>query len=308
MQIAVQSGGIIEHVGKEKCYEYIARAGFTAIDWQAVEHALPKQNIRELKISGSIYERPVDEVIAHFEEEAALIHRHGLTITQAHAPFPAYIAGHPELLDIMIEVYLKVIRVCDRYGCKNLVVHGASLSLSDEEQTLESVWDMNMRLYSAMIPTLLECNVTVCLENLVSKHAGYMEAHCTDPYEAVRMIDTLNEMAGREVFGFCLDIGHMALAANDFRKYVPILGKRIKALHIHDNDCHADSHLAPLTGKIPWKTVCKCLRQIGYSGDLSFETFRQAETAIMFDEELLLPWLNLIRQTGEVFRKHIRAE
>ena len=307
MQIAVQSGGIIEYLGKEKCYDYIAKAGFTAIDWQAVEHALPKQNIREMNISGSIYERSMEEILTHFEEEAELIRKHGLTISQAHAPFPAYLPGRPELLDFMMEIYPKVIRVCDRYGCKNVVIHGISLSLSDEEETLESVWDMNMRLYTSLIPTLLECNVTVCLENLVTKHKSYMEAHCSDPYEAVRMIDTLNELAGREVFGRCLDVGHMALASKDFRRYIPMLGKRIKALHIHDNDTYSDSHLAPLTGKIPWKTVCDCLRQVGYSGDLSFETFRQAEAALLFDEELLLPWLTLIRQTGEVFRKHIQA-
>ena len=33
MKISVQNGGIIEHIGAEKCYAAIKEAGFTAIDW-----------------------------------------------------------------------------------------------------------------------------------------------------------------------------------------------------------------------------------------------------------------------------------
>ena len=99
MKISVQNGGIIEHIGAEKCYAAIKEAGFTAIDWN-IDHGLPSTQIKGLTYEGvSIFQRPFEEVIAHYEPELALIRKYGLTITQAHAPFPAYVPGHPEVLE-----------------------------------------------------------------------------------------------------------------------------------------------------------------------------------------------------------------
>lgn len=305
MNICVQNGGIIEHIGAEKCYALIEQAGFRGIDWN-LDHAISGTAIRSLQYEGScILEQPLETVIAHYAPEVDLIRRHGLTISQAHAPFPAYVPGHPEVLEYMIGIYRRTIELCDWAGCKNLVIHGISLANGDRENTPETIERLNLRLYEALIPTLLKCDVTVCLENLFSSDGGPVEGVCSDPHEAVRYIDALNEKAGREVFGFCLDVGHLQLLGKNFRSFIPILGKRIKALHIHDNDGRADSHMAPLTGKVNWKLLCDSLREAGYQGDLSFETFMQSRAALFFDEELLLPWLTLIRRMGESFRRHI---
>lgn len=306
MEISVQSGGIIELIGKEKCYAAIAQAGFTAIDWN-IDQALPGSMIRNLDYKGkNIFERPLEEVIGYFSEELAVIRKHGLSITQAHSPFPAYIPGHPEVLEDMIAVYQRCIELCDYAGCKNLIVHGISLSNSDSENTPEDIERMNWHLYESLIPTLLKCKVTVCLENLFTWGPDALEGCCSDAHEAVKFVDGLNAKAGREVFGLCLDTGHLLLLGKNFRTYIPVVGKRIKALHIHDNDGRKDCHLAPLTGKINWRMFCDALRQIGYDGDLSFETFQQSIAALTVDEDLLMPWMNLIHSTGEVFRKKIR--
>lgn len=306
MEISVQNGGIIQALGKEKCYAAIAQAGFTAIDWN-IDHALPGSVIRSMDYAGkSILEQPLEKVIDHYAEELSIIRKNGLTITQAHAPFPAYLPGHPEVLEYMIGIYRRSIELCDYAGCKNLVIHGISLANIDRENTPEDIEKLNWHLYESLIPTLLKCNVTVCLENLFTWDSAAVEGVCSDPHEAVKFVDGLNAKAGREVFGFCLDTGHLQLLGKSFRSYIPILGSRIKALHIHDNDGRADSHLAPMTGKIDWPVFCDTLREIGYDGDLSFETFQQALAALKVDESLLMPWLTLICQTGEVFRKHIK--
>ena len=305
MDICVQSGGIIEYLGTEKCYETIAKAGITAIDWNGVEHALSGKRIYNQDFEGCIYEKSDDEIDTYFAPEVEVIRRNGLKISQAHAPFPAYIAGHPEVLEYMIGVYRKLIRLCDRVGCKNLVIHGISLAIQDRDNTPESIEKLNMHLYESLIPVLLECNVTVCLENLFTWDGGAIEGVCSDAHEAVRYVDRLNQKAGREVFGFCLDTGHLLLLGKDFRSYVPILGKRIKCLHIHDNNGASDSHLAPMTGKANWNDFCDTLHAVGYEGDLNFETFAQAVAAINFDQSMLLPWLQLICATGECMRKRI---
>lgn len=47
MHISVQNGGIIQSVGAEKCYELIAKTGFTGIDWN-LDHALRVPVIQSL--------------------------------------------------------------------------------------------------------------------------------------------------------------------------------------------------------------------------------------------------------------------
>ena len=307
MQISVQTGGIVTRLGEERCYETIAKAGFTAIDWN-IDRNLPSTAVKVLKHEGiSVFERSFDEVLAHHEAELAIIRKNGLAITQAHAPFPAYLPGHPELLDFMIGVYKNCIRLCHAAGCKNLVIHGISLMEQDGTNTSETIETMNWRLYESLIPTLQECDVVVCLENLFTRRPAILEGNCSDAHEAVYYIDKLNEKAGKEAFGFCLDIGHLQILNKNIRTFIPTLGKRIKALHLHDNDGEGDLHMLPLTGTVNWQVLCDCLKEIGYRGDLSFETFAQNKAALIFDEELLLPFLELTRRIGESMAKKIQS-
>ncbi len=306
MRICVQSGTIVFDHGFEKGYQLLHDAGFESIDWN-IDSAWNAKAVRKGEVPcGSIFERPIDEVIAHFADEVDILKKNGLVLNQAHAPFPAYVSGKPEVLDYAIEVYKRCIELCSHYDCRYLVIHGISLTPSDNENTPETIHELNMKLYESLIPTLLKVkNVVVCLENLFSgKGKHYVEGVCSDPHQAVAYVDALNEKAGAEVFGFCLDTGHINLLQKDMRVYVPILGKRIKALHIHDNDGMSDAHMAPYTGTIDWKAFYNVLREIGYEGDLDFETFAQTRKEKL-DAELVPSYLKLIADCGKHFRNKI---
>ncbi len=307
MLLCVQTGNVVDRLGFEKGYAAIREAGFEAIDWN-LDHAWEIPNIRKGTYLGkSIMEKPLEDVIAYYAEELEIIRKNGLVISQAHAPFPAWVIEHPEVLDYSIEIYKRNIEYCDYAGCKNLVIHGISYNLSNTEYTLEDMEKLNFKLYSSLIPTLLKTNVTVCLENLFTGFNGVLyHGHCAIPQAAADLIDKLNELAGKEVFGFCLDTGHLNILHEDFRVAVPVLGKRIKALHIHDNDGAHDEHLMPLTGTINWKFFCESLHSVGYDGDLDFETFNQTDIVMNFDEDMVYPWLKLISSIGESFRKKIQ--
>ena len=310
MKICVQSGGIVEHIGAEKCYDLIEKAGFGGIDWNAVEHACPYSTIADPSAwEKCIYLRPLEEVLAYFEPEIRLIRSHGLTISQAHAPFPAYIPGVPGVLEYMVGIYKRVIEVCDYAGCRNVIIHGISYDGIDAHGTPEGVMAMNDYLYESLIPTLQRCNVTVCLENLFTSRDGKLAAGiCCDPQEAAAYIDALNEKAGKEAFGLCLDIGHLHLVNGDVERYTAVMGSRIKCLHIHDNDGISDNHLAPMAGRIRWKQFCSALHAVGYAGDLSFETFAQSRAALAVNEAMLLPSLQYVCAIGENFRSQIQQE
>lgn len=307
MKLCVQSGTIVFDHGYEKGYAMLREAGFEAIDWNIDVDWDRKKVTSGIFEGASLFEKPIEEIIAHYAYEVAVMRKNGLVLSQAHAPFPAYVHTCPQMLDYAIKVYKKCIELCAYYDCKNLVIHGISLTPADKINTPKTIDDLNMKLYSSLIPTLqkFEGKVTVCLENLFSgKGKNFCEGTCSDPHKACAYIDALNALAGGDYFGFCLDTGHINLLQKDFRTYIPTLGPRICALHIHDNDGMADSHLAPYTGSIDWKAFYTALREIGYDGDLDFETFAQTRIERL-DEELIPSYLKLIADCGAFFRKKI---
>ena len=306
MKICVQTGDVVDELGAEKGYALFKKAGFGGIDWN-LDHAWKPGDVRKGIYGGNcIFEKPLDEVVEYYKEELEIIKKNGLTISQAHAPFPCWVREYPEFLDYAIEAYKRNIEFCDYVGCPRLVIHGVSYSLADEVNTPADIYALNEKLYTSLIPTLLECKVTVCLENLFVTYNGVnYQGCCSDALKAAEFIDMLNEKAGREVFGLCLDTGHANILHHDLRVVIQQYGKRIKCLHIHDNNGAKDQHRAPITGTIDWNHFCAALREIGYKGDLSFETYAQTCAASKFDESMVYPWLKLICETGKVFRKKI---
>ncbi len=307
MKLSIQSETLTSRLGAKKAYQMIRAAGFEAIDWN-IDKALNTAEARQAEtLSGlTVFERSQEEIAAHFADELAAIRESGLEITQAHAPFPCYFPDRRDILDYCIGVYQNIIRFCDSVGCRNLVIHGISRTEAEPNMTVEECTALNMHLYESLIPTLRECKqITVCLENLftgVSRLGrGFWEGCCSDPHTAAAWIDHLNEKAGKKCFGLCLDTGHLNLLRKPFDSYMPILGERIVALHIHDNTQDADAHMMPYTASIHWEEFLGQLRAIGYRGDLSFETFAQTSAARL-PEPLLPVFLSAIAGIGAYFR------
>ena len=228
-----------------------------------------------------IFEKSPDQVLAYFADEIASAKRWGLKLSQAHAPFRAFDFRRPEILNYAIKVYKGCIHLCQAAGCKHLVIHGISIREEDTVTTPEMCLAYNQRMYESLLPDLAECpDVVVCMENLFSRASrmgipNFTAAHCADPDQAAAWIDQLNAQAGRAAFALCFDTGHLHLLRGDLRRYLTLLGDRIACLHIHDNDQLGDYHLLPYTGTFPWALFLDTLRQIGYQGDLSFETCGQ---------------------------------
>ncbi len=313
MLISVQNGGL-GHLPPKEYYRLIKEAGFEAVDWN-IDHGWARPDVLANGAKAqTIFTEDMDTILAYWDEQFTAIKENGLVIGQAHAPFPAYTLAyngkHEDFLDFAIEVYKKCILLCDKVGCPNLVIHGISRRAGMEHPTLEEVGPLNEKLYTSLIPTLLKTNVTVCLENLPTRsHQKMMCGHCCDPYRAAAEIDQLNAKAVREnakdCFGLCLDTGHLLLTHGDFEEYITVLGKRIKALHIHDNDRTGDNHLAPYTGLLPWEEFLTALKRVGYTGNINFETFAQV-LPTRIPDALLPEFLRHIAAIGEYFRSELQ--
>ncbi|MBR2353580.1 MAG: sugar phosphate isomerase/epimerase [Clostridia bacterium] len=309
MKLSVQNGNLNAQFGHEQAYRMIREAGFDAIDWN-LDHALTKAMLAsatELR-NLCIFEKELPEIHAYYAEELEIIRKNGLTFAQCHAPFPPYLPGRPDVLEYSIGIYRRLIEFCQEIGCFKVVIHGITKTLDNKVDSQEDIDRMNRHMYESLIDTLKKTDVTVCLENLFCSYndVRYMGV-CSDPHEAAEEIDRLNALAGKTCFGLCLDTGHLQLGHMRFHRFIPILGKRIVALHIHDNDAIHDRHMAPYTGTILWDEFYEELRKIGYDQDLSFETFRQVDRSVIAPE-LAPVFLKLIADVGAFFRKKIQED
>ena len=308
MRIGVQSGATTTELGYARAYSLYKAAGFDAIDISLNNEIKNDAAFRagDFDKAACIFDHPMEKILAHFAPEFAEIKKNGLAVTQAHAPHPTYVPGKPESLDRIIPITINCLRFCQKMEIPYLVVHGVK-DLNLPTETLDAY---NDRLYSSLIPTLLEGDTVVCAENLWNRDpADYNKlypAHCSDADAAAAFLDDLNARAGKEVFGLCLDTGHLNLVGLDPVEYIHKLGKRIKALHIHDNNGGpGDQHLAPFTGTVDFQAIMEALAAVGYEGELSFETFRQTSLQKV-PKAMLLPWLRLIYNCGLYFRTFFR--
>ncbi len=317
MKISIQSHATAQRFDMDTTYKMIKEAGFEAIDWSLYiqwENGRAHSCWDRASINSGenfeqkcIYDEDIDKIIEHYQPEIDTIKKYGLTITQAHSLFFNYSSTTLPFVEHAIEVHKKVMKLCAYAGCPRLVIHGFSRQVKETVLNDDDIHVANTKMYKELIPTALETGVMIILENLFVTDASNNRKYagtCCDPYDAIAYIDTLNEIAGRECFGLCLDTGHLNLVNQRFPEYVEKLGNRIKALHIHDNNGITDLHLAPFTGTINWRDFYNSLKKIGYTGDLSFETHKQTSLA-RCDDGLVMPLLKFIYECGDFFRRKI---
>ncbi|MBR2353581.1 MAG: TIM barrel protein [Clostridia bacterium] len=301
MDIATLTLPYTKRYGLKEGYRRIREAGFEAIDWGLYQGPNRRDFAASEDLAGlSIFEKELPEIRAHFAEELAEIRANGLRFAQCHAPFPPYIPGRPDVLEYSIRILRRLIEFCQEIGCLKIIVHGISLQKENMTDTQEDIDRLNRHLYESLIEVLQKTDVVICLENLFT-HAGDVQyvGVCGDPHEAAEEIDRLNALAGKKCFGFCLDTGHLQLAHIRFHRYIPILGDRLVALHIHDNDAIHDSHSIPYFGTVLWDEFYTELKKIGYDHDLSFES------VVRTDSELVPTFLKLTYDIGDFFKKKI---
>ena len=303
MLIGVQSGGVVERLGIDAGFAAIKAAGFEALDFNL------ETTWRQLKAPGPIEFYSEEEKVAAFTEEIkAAAKKHGLVFGQFHAPFPTWIKGYEGTGEKAYVAVTKAIEICAACGCDKIIVHPVLDFYPENPLTREEEWKFNIEFYSALIPHLKKYGVTCCLENMWIMDNATRKIYgsvCSDMNDAVKYIDTLNEIAGEKLFGFCLDTGHYVIIGGDLCEAIHTLGDRLVAFHIHDNDGYDDDHNAPYIGGVTlWDRFLLALRETDYKGNLSFETFGALKR---FPDELIPSALKLIADTGAYFRRTLQG-
>ena len=279
LKIGTQTSGWYNVNDPDGSFAFIKSCGFDAVDFN-IDIFIPVNDMAKKQEKGpyhSFFDKSVEELLDYFAPVKSAAEKHGITVCQMHGPDKLWFPERDELNDYLIGVFEKCFAVCAYMDCPAIVVHPVQRPTKKED------WDVNMAAYQRLIPAAKKYGVKICLENLfVHRHMMPMEAPCSDAAEACLYVDTLNEIAGEEVFGFCFDVGHANLLGRKIGEFIKVLGKRLTILHIHDNDGRYDEHSLPYTGVCDWGGNRTCdwdgfveaLKEIGYRGALCFEVFR----------------------------------
>ncbi len=212
----------------------------------------------------------------------------GICCNQAHAPFPVYFLDnswgrsllgtikelggedlttvdnpaeeYERLLDKLIS---RAIEIAAILGSKAIVLH------PNNDASIEE----NIAFYQRYQALAKKWRIKIALENMWNwdgEKDCASPAACSDPESFQAHLDGLD----KEVFVACLDIGHAEMRGLNTSavQMLTALGDRVACLHIHDNDQHFDLHKIPFSMKIDFYEIARTLKQIGYQGDLTFES------------------------------------
>lgn len=260
MKLAMPTEKLRERFEDIKAIEMIADAGFDAYDY-----SLFRMRDENDILNTADYKTYMGKI-------ADTARKCGIYCTQTHAPFPTS-TDDEEYNKSIYEKLLRAIEISGMLGAKCVVVHPKQHLYRTYylSECREKLYEINMEFYNSLIPYAKDAGVKIAVENMFGhdeRRGVISDSTCSHPEEFCRYIDNLNS----PYITACLDIGHCGVVGDDPSNMIYKLGKRIGALHVHDNGYKNDDHAIPYAGRIDWNAVTKALADIGYNGDFTFET------------------------------------
>ncbi len=309
LRIGVQSKNVVYDDDPASGFALMKRAGFDCCDF-SLNSYLKNTDLYQENLN-RFFDRPVTELEDYFTPHKKGAAESGIKINQMHMPYPTFVPGAKKETNDYLwnEVGPKSMEICRFLGCPNIVVHGFKLERYYGSE--EAEWEKTAEFIEFLAPLAKAYGITICMEDLYNGLGGHMvEGPGCNAYKAAQRIDAMNEKYGAEVLGFCYDTGHGNLVGLDPYKFITTLGRRLKVLHMHENDGIADLHQLPFTftrtrentSVMDWDGILKGLKEIGYDGVLSFET---APVLDCFPEELKEDALQMISKIGRYFSSRI---
>lgn len=157
---------------------------------------------------------------------------------------------------------------------------------------------------------MTECSVL--LQNQCKEKNGhFVRGAYSDAAQAAETLDELNCNADKETYGFCLDVGVCNLCGQNMQEYVTVLGSRIKAVRIRENDGNTESSMLPFAyaplgrSQTDWLSLFRGLRKIEFDGVLVFD-YKNSTSAL---SKHLRPLLDeMAHGIGEYFKWQLEQE
>lgn len=286
MKLVTLTSDGINRFGTPETVRKIARAGFDAYDCTLCH--MTRKTPEGERLAGPDYMKWAKEVKDAADE-------FGIPCTQTHSIFPTLTDINNT--DTMLYYTLRCMEISAYLGADIVVVHpGNNYGPQDNYKYL----------YEKILPEAEKLNIRIATENMWNTiqgidHFEAVPAACGTSSDFAAHID----IAQSNRLVACVDIGHAEMknsegAANMIRA----LGHdRVKALHVHDNDCLHDSHVAPFAGQIKWDPVIEALRDIDYDGNFTYEADSWMPG---LPDELFSAKLEFLEKTGRYFIQRLQ--
>lgn len=139
-----------------------------------------------------------------------------------------------------------------------------SLLFPDDESTREESYERLIKGYTELGKTAKDEGINLLIETSPP-------ADCCFLIMVDDGLKLIQETGIKDVFGFVLDVGHLAVNKENFEETFKKLQGIPKHIHMDDNDLTADSHLIPGVGDIDIQSFVDASIKYGYDGYYSAE-------------------------------------
>lgn len=258
MKLSVDTNLAQAYLGDEEGLLQIRKAGFDCVDYTFY--------------GVDSYQSPIlnDGYVAYAKKMRGVLDEIGLECNQAHAPM-IFDNEYGSPFDVSCAPYRSVVRSMEAasiLGAKQIVIHPVAIRGALYSDPVE---DYNVEFYRSFIPYCEKFNIKIAIENLYNtdrKRNGYINHRCGTPRMLARMLERLDS----PWFTACVDLGHAALLGFEPQEFLTEMPKgTVTALHVHDTDYVSDLHQLPFLAKHDWNKIMEALKEIGYTGEFTFE-------------------------------------
>lgn len=244
------------------------------------------------------------------ERFAALVRdcgRSQVLLNAMRAPRLRWDTKRTDLNELMLRIGKECISACAGTGCRYLVIQPLFAGIPGAD-----LWQENRRCYFALGRMAKQAGIQILMENQCRSIGGHLvRGVCADAVVAAEWIDQLNEEAGEETFGFCLDTGACNLCRQDMGEMAAVLGGRLKAVLVRECDGTKEASRLPFTGgnvdgrDVDWKSLVRGLRKTEFDGILIMDA---SDTLRGFSHLLRPQVYPLIRSVAEYLKWQIGME
>lgn len=231
----------------------------------------------------------------------------GVHMPAAYAPYLKRGTKHEDLNELLLCLAKESIKICGQAGCKNLVIRPLFAGIPSAD-----IWERNKDYYLELAELAKKQDVCILLENQCRDFNGHLvRGICALPGEAVDWVDRLNEAAGEERFGFCMDVGVCNLCGHNMHDFIVGLGDRLKAVIVRDCNGSQESAMLPFTSvyrgasQTDWMNLIRGLREIGFDGELIMDI---RDTVAAFSHLLRPEIIRLSKKIADFLKWQIEME
>ncbi len=278
MRIGLESCAYFGLYDYEEGFKKLKAHGYSSIDYAEL-----------CKRHSDLYKFSEDKYRGFLTDIGETADKHGVEITQLHGLWATDDKTKAQREE-SISFFIKEIEGAHYMGCKNVVIHPFLPFGWGAEVDKDKIWDVNIDLFTRLLPYAEKYNVTICAEN--------------QPFTAIEMstvkaVKRLVRAFNHPKLKVCLDTGHANVFHDDIAEDVRLLGDDLATLHVHDNKGNWDQHLIPYMGNIKWEEFLAALKEIGYKGAFTLETMISTSMPDPIKEEMQLSLARLARQMAD---------